>query len=235
MSSRLERIKRKRAGRQGAWYLIIATILVIATIFWGLPALAKLAGGLIATDDSARREYELKPTPPIISDIPEATHSATVAINGFAQPGIDVVLYLNGAEIGRKLTSESGTFAFVNVPIADGDNTVYAYTSTVRGLTSEKSKEYTIILDDDAPTVTIDSPADGTVMRGTSQRIVTFAGGVNEEGSRVYVGERMVILSSDGRFSLPYQLIEGDQDVQVKAVDRAGNETVSSIKLRWEP
>lgn len=235
MSSRLERIRSRRAGKQGVWFLITAIILVLVTIFWGLPALARLAGNLISTDSTQPTKYELKPTPPIISDIPEATHSATVAINGYAQPGIDVVMYLNGAEIGRKLTSESGTFSFQNVPISNGTNSVYAYTSTAQGMMSEKSKEYVITMDNEKPTVTIDSPKDGDVMRGTSQRIATFTGGVNEEGTKVYIGERMAILTSEGKFNLPYQLVEGDQEVAVKAIDPAGNESVTTIKLRWEP
>lgn len=235
MSSRLERIRSRRAGKQGAWFLIIALVLVVITIFWGLPALARLAGNLIATDSSPSQKYELKPTPPIISDIPEATHSATVAINGFAQPGIDVIMYLNGAEIGRKLTSESGTFTFANVPIAPGDNEVYAYTSTPQGLMSEKSKQYIIILDNEKPTVTLDTPKDGDVRRGSTERIVNFVGGVNEEGAKVYIGERMAILMSDGKFNLPYQLLEGDQEIAIKAIDSAGNESVTNIKLRWEP
>ncbi len=235
MSSRLERIRSRRAGKQGVWYLIIALILVVVTIFWGLPALARLAGNLITTDNNPTQKYELKPTPPIISDIPEATNSGTVSINGYAQPGIDVALYLNGAEIGRKLTSESGTFSFSNVPITSGDNEVYAYTTTPQGLMSEKSKQYIIVLDSDKPTVTLDSPKDGDVRRGSTERIVNFVGGVNEEGAKVYIGERMAILSSEGTFDLPYQLIEGDQEIMVKAVDTAGNEAVTTIKLRWEP
>lgn len=235
MSSRLERIRSRRAGKQGVWFLFLAIVLVVITIFWGLPALARLAGNLISTDSTQPTKYELKPTPPIISDIPEATHSATVVINGYAQPGIDVVMYLNGAEIGRKLTSESGTFSFQNVPISNGTNSVYAYTSTPQGMMSEKSKEYTITLDNEKPTVTLDSPKDGDVMRGTTQRIATFVGGVNEEGTKVYIGERMAILTSEGKFNLPYQLVEGDQEIAVKAVDPAGNESVTTIKLRWEP
>lgn len=235
MSSRLERIRSRRAGTQGVSLLVLAVVLVILTIFWGLPAVARLAGDLIDTNNTEIVKYELKPTPPIISDIPEATHSATVEINGYAQPGIDVVMYLNGAEIGKKLTAESGVFSFVNVPIQPGENTVYAYTTTNQGLKSEKSKEYTITFDDEDPTVTLDSPKDGDVMRGTSARIVTFEGGVNELGSKVYIGDRMAILSSEGKFNLPYQLVEGDQDIVVKAIDPAGNESTNTIKLRWEP
>lgn len=235
MSSRLERVQSKKAGKQGLLYLVIAVVIVIVTIVWGLKAVAGLAGYFINNDQFEQNTYELKPTPPIISDIPEATFSAEVNISGFAQPGLDVSLYLNGAELGKKLTTESGTFEFINVPITEGENIVYAYAQTSRGLTSEKSKEYEIMLDTTKPTITLDSPKDGEVMRGQSQRIVTFTGGINEEGSKVYIGERMAILSSEGKFNLPYQLIEGDQEIVIRAIDKAGNEAQMNIKLRWEP
>jgi hypothetical protein len=45
----------------------------------------------------------------------------------------------------------------------------------------------------------------------------------------------MVIVQSDGKFTLPYQLVEGDQEIIIKVIDKAGNEGNSSIKLRWEP
>lgn len=216
-------------------YLVLALMLVVAMIIWGLPMIANLAGYLIRSDGDSSIVNELRPTPPIFSDVPEATFSATVSVSGFAQPGVDVILYLNGAEVDRKLTSDSGTFEFNELTMAAGENTIYAYASSSRETLSEQSRTYVIKLDATKPTVTLDSPADGAVFRGQSQRIVTFAGGVNESGSKVYIGERMVIVQADGKFSLPYQLVEGDQELQIRAVDKAGNESVTSIKLRWEP
>jgi len=233
--SRLSRIQGKRAARQGLLLIALTVAIAIGMIFWGIPAIASLAGMLIKSDSTAPVEYELKPTPPIFADIPEATFSATINIAGFAQPGIDVVLYVNGAEYGRKLTTDSGTFAFDNVKLGEGENTVYAYATTKRNLDSEQSKSYQVVVDITKPTISLTSPSDGAVMRGQSQRIVTFAGKVSEEGSKVYIGERMVIVQTDGTFTLPYQLVEGDQEIPLKVIDHAGNETDSSIKLRWEP
>ena len=233
--SRLERVRSKNAGKQGMLYLVLAVLLIIATIIWGLPAIAKITGLLIKSDTLPTLIDEERPTPPIFSDIPEATYSARTRIAGFAQPGLDVILFLNGAEVDSKLVSESGTFSFDKVALSEGDNTVYAYTATPHDLRSEQSKTYTIVVDTTKPSVTIDSPEDGDVLRGQTQRIVNFSGNVSEEGSKVYIGERMVIVSSERKFSLPYQLIEGDQDIKIKAVDKAGNEYDSSIKLRWEP
>jgi bacillopeptidase F len=233
--SRLERVRSRKAGKQGVIYLLIALGLIVVTVVWGLPLVARLSGYLIKTDGDPFVAEELRPTPPIFSDIPEATYSAQVKIAGFAQPGLEVILYLNGAEYERKLVSESGTFIFDKVSLTEGENTAYAYATTAHELRSEQSKSYTIIVDATKPTVTIDTPKEGEVFRGQAQRITTFSGSVSELGSKVYIGERMVIVQSDGKFSLPYQLIEGDQEVQIRAIDKAGNEGISSIKMRWEP
>lgn len=234
-NSRLERVRSRKAGKQGVVYLVMAVLLIIATIAWGLPAVAKITGILIKTDNNPIVIDEQRPTPPIFSDIPEATYSAQVRIAGFAQPGLDVILFLNGAEYESKLVAESGTFNFDKVMLSEGDNTAYAYTATPRDLRSEQSKTYTIVLDTTDPVVTIESPKDSEVFRGQGQRITNFTGSVSELGSKVYIGERMVIVSSDGKFSLAYQLVEGDQEIPIRAIDKAGNENTSSIKLRWEP
>lgn len=228
-------MRNRKAGKQGITYLIMAVVLIVVTIGWGLPAVARLTGYFTETENNPLTQTELRPTPPIFSDIPEATNSAKVVVGGFAQPGLDVILYLNGAELERKLVSESGTFLFDHVSLSEGENTVYAYTATPYALQSEQSRSYTIVIDTTKPNVQLDSPHEGDVMRGQTQRIVNFTGSVDELSAKVYIGERMVIVQSDGKFSLPYQLIEGDQEIPIKAVDRAGNENVTMIKLRWEP
>lgn len=234
-NSRLDRVRSRKAGKQGVTYLFLAGVIILVTLIWGLPAVARLTGYLMSDDANTIEINEQRPTPPIFSDIPDATYSAKVRIAGYAQPGLDVILFINGAEVTRKLVSESGTFSFENVPLTEGDNAAYGYSATPKDLRSEQSKTYTISQDSTKPTVTIDSPRDGEVFRGQGQRITTFTGGVNELGSKVYIGERMVIVGSDGKFSLQHQLVEGDQELQIRAIDKAGNEGLSSIKLRWEP
>lgn len=233
--SRLQRVRSERDGRQGIFYLVTALVVIVVMFIWGLPLVARLAGYLIKPDNTPVATSGLQPTPPIFADVPEATFSASIAISGFSQPGVDVVLYLNGAEFDHKLTADSGTFQFASVPLSDGDNQIYAYATTANNLQSEKSITYTVTVDKTKPVVTLDSPHDGDILRGQSQRIVTFSGSVNKPGSKVYIGDRMVILQSDGKFNLPYQLVEGDQQLQIKAIDKAGNEGDSTIKLTWQP
>ncbi len=233
--SRLDRVRSKRAGKEGIFYLILAALLVVGMLIWGLPAVARLVGYFTKTSSTTTSTVELQPAPPIFSDIPEATYSAKVKISGFAQPGLDVHLFVDGSELDTKLVAESGTFTFDNVPLTEGDNAVYAYTQTPHNLKSEQSQTYTITLDTTKPVVTITSPHDGDTFNGQSARIVTFTGSVNELGSKVVIGGRMAILSSDGTFSMPFQLVQGSQVIPIVADDKAGNEGTSSITLTWNP
>lgn len=233
--SRLERVRSRKAGKQGVVYLLLAVGLVVGMIIWGLPGIARLASLFVNKDGGSENEFELKPTPPVFADIPEATYSARVKISGYAQPGIEVALYMNGAELGRKLTTDSGRFEFDQVTITEGENQIYGYSLTKGELRSEQSKQYLVRLDTVKPNLVIESPKEGEVFRGQTQRIANFTGTVSEEGSKVYIGERMAIVQSEGKFSVAYQLVEGDQEIQMRAIDKAGNESVSVIKLRWEP
>lgn len=233
--SRLEKIKTKRATRQAGVYIILSIVIVVVMVIWGIPEAARLSGLLIRQDNGPALIDDIKPTPPIFSDIPESTSEDTVEINGFAQPGVEVSLYLNGELSKRILSDEAGTFSFRGIELVEGDNRVYAYAITSRGTESEQSKEYVITWDNTPPELTLETPSEGQVFHGERERIATFKGSVNEEGAKVYIGERMAIVQADGSFSLAYQLAEGDQEVMVKAIDRAGNELEQIIRLRYEP
>lgn len=196
--------------------------------------MARMAGLLITEDTGAGGMSELRPTPPIFSDIPEATKEDEITLSGFAQPGVEVALYVNGAEYKKLLTDDAGVFTFDNVALITGDNRIYAYALASGNNESEQSREYIIVQDVEPPEITLSSPADGETFRTQSARIATFQGMVNEEGVRVTVGDRVAIVSSDGAFSVPYQLADGDQEISVKVIDRAGNETEKKVHLRWE-
>lgn len=231
----MNRIRGRKDTATGVVYLFVAVIIIVVMITWGVPWMARIAGLLITDDNGTGGVEELSPTPPIFSDIPEATNSATVEVSGFAQPGIDVVLYVNGAEYKKDLTDDAGVFDFSDVTLQPGDNTIYAYAVTPKNSESEQSKQYNISYDNEKPQVELSSPSEGQVFRGQTQRIANFQGKVNEEGTRVIIGERIAIVQSDGTFTLPYQLVDGDQEITVRATDRAGNVGEMIVKLRWEP
>ena len=228
-------MRSKRETRQGIFYLILAIGAVIAMILWGLPALSQLAGLFMNPSTPTQQTYTIKPTQPVFTNVPTATNSASVALTGFAQAGVEVDLYVNGAKVDSQLTSDSSTFSFSAVKLATGDNQVYAYAISLHGQQSDQSQNYTITMDTTKPQATITSPKDGDTMTGQSQQLVTFTGSVDKPGSKLYIGDHMVILSPDNSFSFPYQLTQGSQQIAIRVIDRAGNEADSTITLTWNP
>ena len=233
--SRLTRVRSKRETRQGIFYLVLAIFAAVAMLVWGLPAMSQLAGVFMNPNTPTSQSYTIKPTPPIFTDVPTATNSAAVSLSGYSQAGVTVNLYLNGAQVDQVLTSDSSTFSFPKVSLAEGENQIYAYAVSLHGTTSDQSQSYTITRDTTKPKITITSPHDGDTMTGQSQQLVTFQGSVDKAGAKVYIGDHMVILNPDNTFSFQYQLTQGSQQIPIKAIDQAGNESDSTITLTWNP
>lgn len=235
--SRLVSVKEKRELRQAVALIVLTVVILIGFVFWGLPAIAQLVGNtLIKNDTNGTIEtLQVKPTVPILSDIPSATSSASLDITGFAQPGVDVFVVVNGVEESKVLVDDTGSFSFTSIPLVDGDNQIvaFAYNPTSKQ-ESDTSKTYVVRRDMTKPNLVIDQPKTDTTFHTEMERIVEIKGSVDEEGSRIYVGERLAILSPELTFSVTYQLVDGEQDVVVRAVDPAGNETSETLKLRFE-
>ncbi len=235
--SRLLSVREKREFRQAIGLIFITLVLLVGFVFWGLPGLARLVGNtLIKQSSGPSKNLELKPTMPVLSDIPEATNSASLNIDGFAQPGVEVSLYVNSEQRDKMIVTDSGSFEFSNVKLTDGENTIYTYAENPTSkLESDQSKQHVVVVDTKKPVVTITTPSDNTVFHTSHEQVVTISGSVDEEGVKIYVGERMAIVTPEKTFTLAYQLVEGDQDIPIKATDKAGNQEEMSLHLRWEP
>ncbi|MEI6690467.1 MAG: hypothetical protein WCL07_01835 [bacterium] len=235
--SRLTSVKEKREFRQAIVLIIFTLSLLIGFIFWGLPEVAKLAGNTFIKNDGTKgtQSLEMRPTSPILSDLPTATNSATIALSGFAQPGVEVALYINSQENDRITVTDSGSFVFPDVSLSDGENNIYAFASNpANKLESDQSRAHMLTVDTTKPTLTVSSPSTGSVFRTEKERVVTISGSVNEDGTRVDISDRMAIVSPENTFAMSYQLVEGDQDILIKATDKAGNVSEETLKLRWE-
>ena len=234
--SRLMSVREKRELKQAIILIIATIVLLVAFIFWGLPAIAGFVGNnLIKSDGKTTDSLALSPTAPILTDIPEATNSASIDVNGTALAGGEVSLFVNGVESSKIAVPDSGEFVIPNVKMPEGSNKIYAicYSSATK-LTSDNSREHVVLIDLAKPKLEVKSPASDSVFHGERERLVNILGSYDEDGTRVYVGDRMAIGNADNTFNVSYQLVEGDQEIKIVARDKAGNETEQILKLRWE-
>lgn len=126
--SRLTSVREKKEFRQAIALIAVTIALLVGFIFWGLPAIAGFVGNTLVKSDKSgtNNGIQLKPTMPILTDIPEATNSASIDVNGTAGAGSEVTLYVNGSEEAKLAVPDSGEFNFTNVKLIEGSNLIFA-------------------------------------------------------------------------------------------------------------
>lgn len=226
---------RKRRGGSGIVWGVLAIVLVVAMFKWGLPWFVDVLAGpsALKAPGVSSSEDIVPPQIPAISPLPEATNSATLKIEGFTEAKMEVSVRLNDTETSNTNSDDNGFFR-AEVKLSPGSNKIQAVAKDGAGNTSQ-SVIKTINLDLKGVEITIDSPRDGSEVFGQSNQNVTFSGKVSKPDASVNINGNYVRLDSNGNFSSIVRLNQGDNNVSVKATDRAGNtiEKIVKIKLTY--
>ncbi|ATB27299.1 adventurous gliding motility protein AgmC [Melittangium boletus] len=169
------------------------------------------------------------PVPPTVVTPPDGTITNNVrpAITGTStlypqrtEPNTEVILYIDGEEVGRVMSDAAGDYAF-DLPqdLAEGPHTVRA-AAAVDAVQSLDSAPNNLIVDITPPETLVLSGPKGAVQ----ERNPRFEFGSNE-GEVTYTcsldGEEFVPCPPSGVFE---DLPDGPHTVRVRARDRAGNE-----------
>lgn len=155
------------------------------------------------------------------------TNKAATKIEGTAAPGLAVHLLNNGKEIAAAPAGTDGKFSF-NINLKKGKNTIKAFSSAANGNTPS-SKETAITLDQTNPVLTITSPENGLK---TNKEAYTITGTVVDENiNYVKVNGTKATINSDGTYSARILVNEGENVINVVAVDKAGNSTTKTISI----
>lgn len=155
------------------------------------------------------------------------TNNAAVKIEGTAAPGLTVHLLNNGKEIAAVPANTDGKFLF-DVKLNKGKNTFKAFSSAENGNTPFSS-ETNVTLDQTNPVLTITSPENGLK---TNKEAYTITGtAVDENINYVNVNGNKAVINLDGTYSSRILLNEGENVINVTAVDKAGNFTSKSVSV----
>ncbi len=174
----------------------------------------------------SRVSYEVES--PVISSPSEnqITNEEDITIEGTASPTTTAQLMNNGEEVDTVEVDEDGQFSF-DTTLTEGDNEL-----TVISLLNEssvgESEPVTVTLDTIAPELTIDNPQHGDK---TNRETVTVEGTVTDENLD-YVevnGQKADIDGED--YSKRILLDNGENVIEVTAVDEAGNKTTESVTI----
>lgn len=216
--------------------VIVIGAILYATIFWILPFFVNSVGlvtGIFKTTPKAKQVSEEVTLAPPVFNIPfEETSSTPIEIKGFATPNAKVQLYLD-EHLGDEVTAFSdGSFTFENVELVLGTNNIYGKTLDDKNKESLPSKTIIVIYDNEKPPLEITEPEDGKQVQG--ERKLAFSGKTEVE-AKIFLNDSQIIVKSDGTFATQVSLNDGDNQFNIKAVDKAGNFTEVSRKVFFQP
>lgn len=234
--TRLQRKKEKESLRQAVKYLLLIFVLLFLLVRFGLPALINMAaffGEVKSTNEPIQKTDTVPPMVPQLIPPPEATMSGHINISGYGETGSTVELYLRGINVDEVMVDEKGNFEFKSVELREGNNEIYAKSRDNQENYSESSNTYTVIMDNVAPELTVDSPSNGDRFFDKDSPITVK--GISEAEADLRINGRFVMVASDGNFSTSLSLNEGDNQVEVVASDEAGNQTKVSMTVNYTP
>lgn len=234
--SRLSRREGKRYARQSLLLTFLTLFLLVALLFWGIPSLVKLAiflSDLRSSTQPISGQDTIPPAPPVVQPTYDATNSAIIRIQGFAEEGSSVILSINNADAYEVLVETNGEFLFNNIRLNPGENRILARAIDASGNESLKSSPLNVLYDSSPPELTVESPSDGASYFGASEKNIKVRGS-SEPGSTVQINGSFVILSYEGRFEYTLSLDAGENIISIVARDKAGNETVEIRTVTYE-
>ena len=229
--SRRESVEEKRNTRKAIVFVLLSLAIVVFLATNGLSLITKVidfASSFKKNPQTSELLDKTPPSPPFLQSVPDATNVSPFEITGRVEPGNTVVISLNGKEEEIQ-TDENGNFS-TKFELIKGENTFFAYTKNPAGNKSQDTKSYVLVFDNEVPDIKILSPNDGSSFYGSKQKNVTIRG-TTEIDSSVTINDRIATVNDDGGFSLNYALSNGENDLVIKSVDKAGNEKEINLKL----
>lgn len=220
----------RKTIKKTVYFSILSIILAILLFTFGVGTLAKFAeflDVLLGKNQSSQTADKNAPIAPKLDDLPEATNSADLPVTGFSQGAIKVFIYKNSEKVGEAKV-DGLQFEYKDLTLKEGDNEITAISVGENDRESPTSDAQKVTLDTKEPSLTVESPTEGQSFSGNNRIIVS---GKTEKDVQVTANGFLAnINSAEGKFEVAVPLKEGDNDIEVKATDPAGN--TKSQKLR---
>ncbi len=231
--SRLDRKTNEQITKKTVFLGLITVVLAVVILVFGLPLLIKLSVFLGQGKSKNQSDNDVKKMAPVAPRlvIPyEATNSAQIKVSGFAEAKVTVELFKNDASIGKTQVTDNGDFSFDSLTLDEGQNKFTAMASTDDAGSGDDSKAVTVVYDKTAPELTLTNPSEASLDVDYADFDII---GKTESGSSVSVNNRIASVDSEGNFKLKWQLNTGKNELEITAVDLAGNETKKKVTINY--
>ena len=148
------------------------------------------------------------------------TKNGTVHVTGTVVDATAVTVNVNGVPV---VPDPLGALA-IDVPItAEGSNPILVTATDAAGNTASPSRS--VILDTQAPVITVTSPVDGTTL---DQETINVTGSVQDATTVIVTVNGVAAPVSAGAFTATVPLAEGANAISIVATDAAGNASTAT-------
>jgi len=214
-------------------FILSAISVVIIIIFFtvGVPFLGKFADLLDVVFKTNKNDVTTAAPvqAPIIDTLPSATNNINLTVTGFSNNASRVEIYLDSQKQGVAVVA-AGRFKVDDIKLHDGENEITAKAFDDEDNASEFSQSKKIILDKKEPLLEVSTPVDSQEISGNNRVKV---GGKTEKDAQVYANGFLANVSAEAEFEVQIPLKEGENIIEVKASDEAGNSKIVSIKVNF--
>jgi bacillopeptidase F len=155
------------------------------------------------------------------------TNEENITVQGTAPPNTTVQLMNNEENAGSAISNDEGEFE-ISIELTEGENELTAI-SMINDNPIGESDPVTVTLDTAVPELTIENPKDG---EKTNRETITAEGKIDDDNLD-YVevnGQRANV--NNGEYSKRIILENGQNVIEVVAVDKAGNTTNKSVTIQ---
>lgn len=231
--SRRESVEEKNNIKKAVTLIAVSIATLAIIFFFGSPILGRFAAFVSDIGKGGKtisQNDKTPPAPPRFNTYPDNTNNGRFDLTGNSEAGANIKLTFNGTQ-QEVLANKDGHFSFT-VDLTEGENTFSATATDTAGNVSQVSTDGKIVYDKTQPTLTIDGPQDGSQYIGSKQRQVTIQG-TTETDIQLTINERFVSIDEEGKFQFTTTLNEGENKFEIKAKDKAGNETNSTLVLHF--
>lgn len=209
---------------------IVAVILFVVKV--AVPLLVNLSLSISDSKTSEQKKDLEFLSPPILAALPNATNSAEIKISGTSATKGKIALYVNDSLKDKTDVKKDGTFSFENVNLSSGNNTIKAKIETDKGKSSF-SNPISIAYRNKAPSLSLNTPSDNQSFSKDENSVDIT--GKTDPGVKITVNDFWAIVDNDGNFSYKFSLKNGENKIQVIAVDEAGNKAQTEKKVTYSP
>ena len=232
LSSHRLRQEEKKFTRKLITSLTIVAVSGIFVIFFGLPLLAKVVYFTSGTQKQTQNtsDTSLALLPPTLDPIVTATNSAKINVSGYSISDAAIIVVVNGEESTKIPTDKDGKFNSNEISLKEGENKINAFVVR-KDQESSPSATFIVIYKKSNPKIEISSPENGARIR-QDNRDITISG-TTDPGNRMTINDRLVIVQNDGSFNFKVTLTDGDNAIQLQAIDEAGNITGQELKVNF--